>query len=148
MVIDHIHPVAAGGDNDPSNLTTACESCNQGKKDRLLSAIPIRPDADLLYLSTQQEAAELRRYRVACEELAEERRAVIGTLQALWCELSGANWCPNDAVLRRMLQSNDVAEVSEVIVIVAANYVRGRVRKYGIEPYMWGVLRKRREEMK
>ena len=31
LVIDHIHPVVAGGTNDPSNLVTACEDCNAGK---------------------------------------------------------------------------------------------------------------------
>jgi len=38
--VDHIDPVVAGGSNDPDNLVTACDSCNQGKGARLLSAIP------------------------------------------------------------------------------------------------------------
>jgi len=29
--VDHIHPRALGGTDDPSNLTTACETCNVGK---------------------------------------------------------------------------------------------------------------------
>lgn len=35
--VDHIIPVAKGGDNHLLNLTTACFSCNSGKKDRSLS---------------------------------------------------------------------------------------------------------------
>ena len=35
--IDHIHPVAKGGTNDPSNLTIACAPCNMSKGERLLS---------------------------------------------------------------------------------------------------------------
>lgn len=35
--IDHIHPVSKGGDNDILNLITSCESCNNGKRDILLS---------------------------------------------------------------------------------------------------------------
>lgn len=31
--VDHVHPVAAGGLNDHSNLVTACEECNLGKSD-------------------------------------------------------------------------------------------------------------------
>lgn len=31
LVIDHVHPVSAGGSNDPSNLVTACRTCNSGK---------------------------------------------------------------------------------------------------------------------
>lgn len=29
--IDHIKPIALGGDDDPENLTTACKSCNSSK---------------------------------------------------------------------------------------------------------------------
>lgn len=34
---DHIIPVARGGSDDMDNLTTACRSCNQSKRDKLLS---------------------------------------------------------------------------------------------------------------
>lgn len=39
--MDHIHPVSKGGSNDSDNLITACASCNLGKSDNLLSAIPL-----------------------------------------------------------------------------------------------------------
>jgi hypothetical protein len=35
--VDHITPVAAGGNNNALNLITACFECNSGKSDRLLS---------------------------------------------------------------------------------------------------------------
>ncbi len=35
--IDHINPVSKGGKNEILNLITACEDCNSGKSDRLLS---------------------------------------------------------------------------------------------------------------
>ena len=34
--VDHIHPVADGGESDILNLITSCFSCNSGKSDRLL----------------------------------------------------------------------------------------------------------------
>jgi hypothetical protein len=36
LVIDHIHPVAKGGDNSVLNLITSCRACNAGKSDRTL----------------------------------------------------------------------------------------------------------------
>lgn len=36
LVIDHATPVVAGGSNDPSNLVTACQTCNGGKGALLL----------------------------------------------------------------------------------------------------------------
>lgn len=35
--LDHIHPVAEGGQGDILNLITACKDCNTGKRDKLLS---------------------------------------------------------------------------------------------------------------
>jgi 5-methylcytosine-specific restriction endonuclease McrA len=35
--LDHIVPVELGGTNDPSNLVTACLSCNSAKQDRTTS---------------------------------------------------------------------------------------------------------------
>jgi hypothetical protein len=31
LTVDHVLPVALGGQNDPSNLVTACRDCNAGK---------------------------------------------------------------------------------------------------------------------
>lgn len=40
LEVDHIHPVALGGDNDPDSLVTSCERCNRGKSATPLSAVP------------------------------------------------------------------------------------------------------------
>ena len=37
LVIDHIKPVAKGGDNNIVNLVTSCDPCNSGKSDKSLS---------------------------------------------------------------------------------------------------------------
>jgi 5-methylcytosine-specific restriction endonuclease McrA len=68
LVADHIVAVAAGGETTIENLITACEPCNQGKAAKELGQRAIRPDADLLYLETQQEIAELRRFQQAKTE--------------------------------------------------------------------------------
>lgn len=39
--IDHIHPRSKGGTDDISNLITACEICNIGKKDLILDKKPL-----------------------------------------------------------------------------------------------------------
>lgn len=40
LELDHIDPVANGGNNEIDNLITACFDCNRGKSDRLLTSIP------------------------------------------------------------------------------------------------------------
>lgn len=41
--VDHIHPVSAGGTNDPHNLVTACSDCNLGKHTSLPTWEPCIP---------------------------------------------------------------------------------------------------------
>ena len=38
LEVDHINPVANGGDNDIMNLVTSCQDCNRGKGKRCLSS--------------------------------------------------------------------------------------------------------------
>jgi hypothetical protein len=38
--VDHIIPVAEGGQNDEGNLITSCDACNLGKGARSLGAVP------------------------------------------------------------------------------------------------------------
>jgi len=40
LEVDHIVAVAGGGDNDETNLVTACFNCNRGKAARSLDAVP------------------------------------------------------------------------------------------------------------
>jgi 5-methylcytosine-specific restriction endonuclease McrA len=38
--VDHIHPRALGGTNDPGNLIASCIQCNSRKKDRIMIRQP------------------------------------------------------------------------------------------------------------
>lgn len=38
--VDHVIPVAEGGDNNKLNLVTSCKDCNTGKGAISLSAVP------------------------------------------------------------------------------------------------------------
>jgi hypothetical protein len=119
LVVDHVTPVAAGGGTTLDNLVTACEPCNQGKADRSLGMVTPRQDADLLYLSTQQEVAEMRRYHgaVAAREAAIDD--LVPVMQALWVRHSGLKWHPTDLMIRHMLNSYPVDVVGETICDVA-----------------------------
>lgn len=61
LEVDHIHPVAKDGENDITNLITACDSCNGGKSDKLLSdtAAASKRKAQLDQLQERREQLEM-----------------------------------------------------------------------------------------
>lgn len=68
--VDHIRPVAGGGDNDLLNLITACQSCNGGKGARRLD--------DASEVEKQQpQLAELKAQREQIEMMLQWREALL-----------------------------------------------------------------------
>jgi len=134
LVADHANPVAAGGPTSLDNLITACETCNQGKSAKQLGHVPPRPDADLLYLRTQQEVAELRRYQAALAVLEAEIKTTVAALQDVWIEASGLDWMPADRIIRALLNRHgpSVAEraVRDVAPKVGTGYLGGKWPPY------------------
>ena len=141
LVIDHIEPLANGGSNDISNLITACEPCNCGKRDKSLATRQIRPDADLLYLETQQEIAELNRYSEAKREREAAISQVVEDLQNHWCECSGLDWCPKDHLVRQYLTHLSPSKVEEAFSIVAPRVAERKISG-DWAAYVWGVIHK------
>jgi len=146
LVIDHIHPIAAGGSNEMDNLTTACEPCNQGKSAKLLSKVPIRPDADLMYLEVQQEAAEIRRFRMAKAELDAEIKKLCAFLGDQWAEYAGVDWGPSDNVLRALVRRHGHDVAHQAIIIAATKYQAGAFNRSAWQPYLFGVAKRLDEE--
>lgn len=125
LVVDHIEAVAAGGTNDPLNLITACESCNQGKTDKPLGDRMVRPDADLLYLETQQEIAEITRYRASVAARDEQMRILVNDFQDAWCEASGLDWSPSDRIVRQFIDKYGYEAAGDAIRDVAVKVGTG-----------------------
>lgn len=74
--VDHIVPVAGGGDNDMDNLITACDSCNIGKGAVSLDAVP---------QSLQDKTAEI-------EERESQIRAYTSAMMARRDRLDDETW--------------------------------------------------------
>lgn len=125
LVPDHIVPVDAGGETTIENLITACEPCNQGKSNKLLEIRAIRPAADLLYLETQQEIAELRRFQEAKAERDAELTKIVGLLQDDWCTLTGYDWAPSERIVRQLLNLYSPEIVEAAMIDVAGKVGSG-----------------------
>lgn len=69
--IDHIVPVASGGDNDMDNLLTACDACNMGKGAVSLDAVPQSLSSKAADIVEREE--QLRAYNAI---MAERRQRI------------------------------------------------------------------------
>jgi len=118
LVIDHITPVVAGGDNDPLNLITSCEVFNQGKATKILGSVP-KPDADLKWLEMQQEISELRRYQEAKKIKVELTNQILKGFQITWAENFDTDFVPKISLLRQWLTWSEPDEIDEAITIAA-----------------------------
>lgn len=73
--IDHIHPVAKGGTDDITNLITACQDCNAGKSDKLLSdkSALEKQRRELELLQERREQLDMmRQWRDSCASVKDE----------------------------------------------------------------------------
>lgn len=74
--VDHINPVAGGGDNDILNLVTSCEPCNLGKGARALDddSVLAKQRAQLEELNERREQLEMMlRWREGLSNVEEEQ---------------------------------------------------------------------------
>ena len=73
LEVDHIIPVSKGGDNDISNLITACFNCNRGKRDKKLTD---KQSAKL----QKEELDKLNARREQLEMIAEWRKELLNLM--------------------------------------------------------------------
>lgn len=143
LVIDHIVPVCEGGETTADNLITACEVCNQGKAGKVLGQRQVRPDGDMMYLETQQEIAELRRYQLARKERDEIIGEIIRDIRAAWPAWSGVNWSPGIETLRPMFDRYS-PEIVEEAIRIATRKIRSRslgMYERDFVPYIWATMK-------
>lgn len=88
--VDHINPVAGGGDNDILNLITSCEACNAGKGARKL-------DDNSILAKQKEQLNELNQRREQLEMMLQWRKAVAdideAQVDALNDEFQAATGC-------------------------------------------------------
>lgn len=147
LEVDHAQPVAAGGEDDELNLVTSCFTCNRGKGARPLGDVRPMPDAEEMYLETQQQVAEAQRYLQSKAARDQAMHALLNELQEVWHEHVGGWSYLDDVLLRQWLTRYPVEDVEDAITIA------GRKRHYGqlanttaVKRYVWGILRKKQRD--
>lgn len=117
LVIDHILPVAKGGDADILNLITSCDSCNSGKSDRLLSD-------NTVVAKQKQQLDELNERRQQLEMLMEWKMALSDKSYEI------------DKVVEFF---NKLCQSSITLTEVGEKELKALIKKYGMEKVITAV---------
>lgn len=123
--VDHIQPIAKGGDNDITNLITACADCNSGKGARELSddAVIQKRKKQLDELQERREQIEMMSVWQS-ELLAIEEAEVESVVRILSNMMPGWTYSESGkAELRNLIKRYSAAEVINAGKIVRDQYV-------------------------
>lgn len=126
LCVDHINPVAGGGDNDILNLITSCEPCNQGKGARTLddNSVIAKQKAQLDELNQRREQLEMMlSWRQALASIDEDYIAAFEDhfRAATGCGLTDSG----RANVRRWLKRTPLNELLEAADAAFESYYKG-----------------------
>lgn len=125
LQVDHINPVAKGGDDDPMNLITSCVDCNAGKSDKALD-----DDAAIAKRKAQLDALQERREQL--EMMIEWQQGLINlgtqevdSLVAFWNEQIIGYRLTDSGIetVRDLLKRYSVSEILEAMRRSAQYYL-------------------------
>lgn len=124
--VDHIKPVAAGGNNGMTNLITSCFDCNMGKKARLL-------DDNSMLEKQKKQLEELNERRQQLEMMMEWRESLMSIEQeqinfamTRWSDLLKDEYKLNEngiKTLRRMLKKYGLNNVLDAFDTAVDQYL-------------------------
>lgn len=119
LEIDHITPVADGGDNDLLNLVTSCKACNAGKSDKRLSDTAALDKRRLQLEDLEQRRQQLEmlhEWHMSLVEIDDDAATMAGDL---WFRSTGrTGQVLTDAArdeLRRLIKRNGFDTVCDAI---------------------------------
>lgn len=114
--VDHIVPVAAGGQNDSDNLITSCSTCNLGKSAVSLTLIPqsLKEKADC----TQEREKQIIGYQQVMEgkrlRLEEEVWRILDVMDSKAREGVRRDWFSSTKIFLDKLGFDDVYDSMEI----------------------------------
>jgi hypothetical protein len=128
LEVDHIKPIADGGDNELINLITSCRDCNRGKgKTRLTDDTELKKQQNQLKeLAERKEQIELMsKYR---SDLLKFKEFQINDLCACWSQLTDNEYMLNEngrIRLNKLISEFDVEEIYDAMEIAINRYYKG-----------------------
>ncbi len=128
--VDHVLPVAEGGTNEIANLATACQECNLGKSDILLSQKPasLKETEEL----ERERFAQLQAYNSWLSEKRQQESRWLRQISDVWVALDGED--PGRCRIgqaRELMVSQFLTRLpaEEIIDALSVTYSKSWIRK-------------------
>jgi hypothetical protein len=140
LQVDHVIPVAEGGDNEIENLVTSCFECNNGKGAGLLENLPSEIDVEAKSILMAEHERQLREYNEVKRLVRQREDADIGEFLDYWeaHQPGYKTYYPQTSSIRNWLKRASVVDLIEAAEITF-DYKRGP----DCIPYFFGVMRRR-----
>jgi hypothetical protein len=121
--IDHISPVAGGGDSDIMNLITSCVSCNLGKGARQLDdrSVITKQKAQLDELNRRREQLEMMlQWREVVSSVTDDS---VAALEAVFAEITGRTFSDHGRKkVKTWLRRHNVADLCDAMESAGQTY--------------------------
>ena len=144
LEVDHVHPVAEGGQDELDNLVTACQPCNAGKGARLLDTAPA-PLAERAAEVAEREA-QIVGYRAVLDAARARMDEDIDRVAAVFERAWGDQYTLTDTArtsVRRFIEELGVHAVVDAMETARAN---PSVRHKNLFRYFCGICWRRIRE--
>lgn len=123
--IDHIQPIAQSGDNDITNLITACATCNAGK-----GAVPLSDSSALAKQRSQIEELQERREQLEMmmkwkRGLRDIKKDTVEEIATYWQEIA-PGWNVNQSGqnhIKKWLRQFAIDEITHAMDVAAEAYL-------------------------
>lgn len=140
--VDHIHPKSKGGGDEELNLITSCQSCNLGKKDKILKN-PKKIDVSQEIENLKEAENQIKEYYKYLKKITKhkENNPIIDLICEVWTENSGGVFALSNSGkkdIKNLLRTNLAEDIIEAIKI---SWENSRIKDDQKFKYMCGVLR-------
>lgn len=126
LEVDHIKPVAEGGDNDIINLVTSCFDCNRGKGKRKLSddSVVKKQHSQLKELQERKEQLDMMfEWKMGLKDIHEDSAEKIAEVFEKYTGFAVAENGMSD--IKKWISEFSLSEILDAIDTAVSHYFRG-----------------------
>jgi len=141
LQVDHIHPVARGGDDAITNLITSCVDCNSGKSDRVLSDRTVISKVRDQLQELQERREQLEMMLAWKEGLRDLKEETLDRIVVYWDELA-PGYTANEhgrRKLRAWLRAYALDEILEAMDVAAEKYLKFEPDEKSVTRESWAL---------